>query len=272
MNLLTLQTNPLVPSSSIFNILIAKFKQGGIIKSRIMNLKDEKRRERVVFSLGGSLVVPNEVNVSYLRQFRDFIFDFVNNGWSFVLVVGGGAPARNYIQAAKEIIGDSITHDDMDWLGIHATRFNAHLIRTIFRPIAQPVIITNPEEDYLDTTKPVIVSGGWKPGWSTDYVAVKIANRLKAKTMINLSNIKYVYSADPKKDPHAKPLKDMLWKDFIKLVGDKWIPGMSAPFDPVASKQAMKTNLNVYVTEGSDLENVKRILQGENYTGTLLHN
>ncbi len=237
-----------------------------------MDLKFEKDKKRVVFSLGGSLVVPDGVNVPYLRQFRDFIFEFVNQGWRFVLVVGGGSQARKYIQAAKEIIGDSITHDDMDWLGIHATRFNAHLIRTIFRSIAQPVIITNPEKDYLDTTKSVIVSGGWKPGWSTDYVAVKIANRLKAETMINLSDIKYVYSADPKKDPQAKPVKDMLWMDFVKLVGDRWIPGMNVPFDPIASKQAMETNLDVYVTEGSNLKNIKRILKGEDYIGTLLHN
>ncbi len=233
---------------------------------------DYQQKKRVIFSLGGSLVVPDEVNVPYLREFRDFINEFVQQGWKFVLVVGGGAPARKYITAAKEIIGDSITHDDMDWLGVHATRFNAHLIRTIFRPIAQPVIITNPVEDYLDESKPVIVSGGWKPGWSTDYVAVKIANRLKAKVLVNLSNIKYVYSADPKKDPTAKPLKDMLWSDFRKLVGDKWVPGMSAPFDPIASRQAMETDLNVYVTEGSNIENVKNILLGKEYIWTLLHN
>ena len=34
-----------------------------------------------------------------------------------------------------------VTDEDKDWIGIHATRLNAHLLRTIFRDVADPVVI-----------------------------------------------------------------------------------------------------------------------------------
>ena len=49
---------------------------------------------------------------------------------------------------------------------------------------------------------------GWKPGFSTDNDAVVLAQRFSAGTVINLSNIAMVYSADPRKNTDARPLQN----------------------------------------------------------------
>lgn len=228
--------------------------------------------KRIIISLGGSLIVPNDIDVEYLREFRAFILRNIERGFSFVLVAGGGAPARKYIDAATAVLDNDLTNDDKDWLGIHATRFNAHLIRTIFRKQAQAAIITDPEQDAFDADKSVIVGSGWKPGWSTDYIANKIAERYNAPIVINISNIKQVYSADPKVNPNAHAIEDMTWEDFRKIVGDEWIPGMNTPYDPIAAKLAQQANTTVLVMGGKDLDNLQACLDGKEFFGTMLHN
>lgn len=227
--------------------------------------------KQAVISLGGSLIVPNEIDAPYLAAFRRFILKYLKKGWRFFIITGGGAPARKYISAACEILGDGITKEDMDWLGVHATRFNAHLIRTLFRNVAQSNIITDPEKDFISDSKIVVISG-WKPGWSTDFVAAKVAQRLNIPYVINLSNIKQVYTEDPKKNPDAQPIERMNWKDFRAIVGNEWTPGLSAPFDPIAAKLADEENLTVLVMNGEDLKNLEKAISQGEFTGTVLTN
>ena len=229
----------------------------------------QSESKRVVLSLGGSLIVPEQVNVKYLIAFRKFILGQLEQGWRFFIITGGGSQAKDYIDAASKIMGKEITKDDKDWLGIHATRFNAHLIRTIFRDQAQPEIITDPETDELSDAK-IIVAGGWKPGWSTDFVAGKIAQRVKAPYIINLSNIDQVYDDDPRKNPNAKPIDKITWADFRKMVGDEWTPRMNTPYDPIAAKLAEEEGQTVLVINGENLKNLKNIFETGNFKGTVI--
>jgi uridylate kinase len=114
------------------------------------------------------------------------------------------------------------------------------------------------------------VAAGWKPGFSSDYDAVLLAEKFGAKTVINLSNIEKVYTDDPRRDPDAKPLDTISWADFRSLIGDEWMPGKNVPFDPVASRHAEKTGLTVICAAGRNLPNLKRLLSGENFTGTTI--
>ncbi len=232
---------------------------------------DKLEPKRVIISLGGSLIVPNEINVEYLKAFRKFILSWLQKDFKFVIITGGGAPARQYIDAATAVLDNDLTDDDKDWLGIHATRFNGHLVRTIFRHEARAALIIHPEEDELDTTKPILVGAGWKPGWSTDYVANKLAQRYGAPVVINLSNIKQVYESDPKLNPDAKPIEEMVWADFRKIVGDTWTPGMNLPYDPIASKLAQEAKTTVLVMDGNNLENLQQCFEGKPFFGTKLY-
>lgn len=223
----------------------------------------------MVLSVGGSILAPaGGVDVKFVRAFKDMIERHVQRGWRFVIVVGGGAVARSYQQAANDI--GVLTRDDLDWIGIHATRLNAHLLRTIFRRRAHPVVIKDPTRVPSSWEEPILIGAGWKPGWSTDYVAVRLAKRLGADTVINLSNIDYLYTADPKTHPDAEPICEIDWKTFRKMVGSKWSPGLSAPFDPVASKLAQSTHTRVVLANGTKMENLDNLLSGKKFFGTII--
>ncbi|MFH0891775.1 MAG: UMP kinase [Candidatus Falkowbacteria bacterium] len=228
-----------------------------------------------VLSLGGSLIVPSAgIDWKFLRKFRGLILKEIKKGNRFVIITGGGSTARSYQKAANRVV--KFTRDDSDWLGIHATRLNAHLIKTIFRNVAHPRVNKNPrtKEDltkHFKNDESVLVAAGWRPGWSTDYVAVILAERFSSKTIINLSNIDMAYDKDPDKHKDAAPIKEISWPAFRRIVGDKWDPGLSAPFDPVASKQAERSGLKVIILNGRKIDNLKKCLDGKRFLGTTIN-
>src|SRR5439155_488313 len=121
-------------------------------------------------------------------------------GKTFVFITGGGKICRRYQAAIKELSDVAVT--DLDWLGIYTTRTNGMLVKLLFKDVAHPELILDPA-DAAGVTAPVIVGAGWKPGWSTDYDAIEMALATGATHVINLSNIDFVYTADPKVDPTA---------------------------------------------------------------------
>lgn len=226
------------------------------------------KQKTFIISIGGSLIAPKTgIDYAFLKKMRSLIIGETKKGNKFYLIAGGGITARNYIEAAKKVI--KLTPDDLDWLGIHSTRLNAHLLRTVFREIAHPEIITNPAKQ-LKAKEPVVVAGGWRPGRSTDYMATLLAEQYKIKNIINLSNIDYVYDKDPGKFKDAKKLERMDWKSFRKLVGNKWDPGLNAPFDPIASKKSDELGLEVVIMNGKDIKNIKAYIDGKNFKGTVI--
>jgi len=223
--------------------------------------------EFVIISLGGSIIIPEEIDVQFLKKFRSLILRQVKKGQRFIIIVGGGKTCRKYQNAAKEIT--KATRQDLDWIGIHTTRLNAHLLRTIFREIAHPAVIRHYNEKIRAKEK-VIIAAGWKPGHSTDYDATMWAKNFKSQTVLNLSNIDYVYDKDPAVHKDAKRLEQISWKDFRKLVGNKWVSGLNSPFDPVASREAQKLGLKVVIMNGRNLANLESFLNGKKFKGTII--
>jgi uridylate kinase len=229
-----------------------------------------------VISLGGSIVAPDKVDCLYLQRFIELIKALLTEDREerFIIVVGGGGPARIWQAAYRQVsgaLGAAADDGQADWIGIMATRLNAQLVKALFDPHCADDVVTNPEAGDNRFTGRVLLAAGWKPGFSSDNDAVLLAKRFGAKTVINLSNIEKVYTADPKTDPGARPIDSISWEDFRAITGDVWTPGKNVPFDPVASRNAGEAGINVICAMGSDLENLRRILRGESYTGTLIH-
>ncbi len=224
-----------------------------------------------ILSLGGSLVVPNGgIDTMFLASFNTFIRQQISSKKRrFFIVVGGGSTARHYSDAGEDIIKHELTPEDLDWLGIHATRLNAHLVRTIFRDIAHAHVLKH-YEIIRKADEPVVVAAGWKPGWSTDYCAVTLCQDYGIFTVVNMTNIDRVYDKDPRKYPDAKPLEAVSWKTYRKLTGDRWVPGLNMPFDPVASKLASELGVTVKILNGKDLDNLARALDGKSFVGTTI--
>lgn len=228
--------------------------------------------DKVVISLGGSLIVPNGgIDISFLKQFNQFVRDRLskNPNLQFFIVAGGGGTTRHYQDAARNVLDHSIVDEDLDWLGIHATRLNAHLVRTIFRDIAHPYILKH-YEIIRKVKEPVVVGSGWKPGWSTDFCSTMICEDYNVKTVVNMSNIEMAYDDDPRNNPNAKPIRSINWNDFRKIVGETWSPGMNKPFDPIASKKAEELGLKVIILRGTNFENLTNYFDGNEFVGTTI--
>ncbi|MFH0854187.1 MAG: UMP kinase [bacterium] len=226
-------------------------------------------KNTAIISLGGSVIVPDKINVDFLKSFKNLISHKINKGKRFFIITGGGNTCRLYIKGAKEISG--ISRDDLDWLGIHSTVLNAHLLRTIFRKDAYKRIINDPRDMKDKFKEKIIIASGWSPGWSTDYIAAKIAEKYGIKKIINISNINYVYDKDPKKFKNARPLDKICWKNFRKIVGNKWDPGLNMPFDPIASKLAQKNQMKINIINGKNIENLEKCIDDKPFKGTIIY-
>lgn len=155
------------------------------------------KNKYIVIALGGSIIISNKIQVDYLKRLRKFLIEYIDKGYKFILVAGGGSTARNYQKAASAII--DIDVEDKDWLGTHSTRLNAHLLRTIFNDFAYSVVLDNPEKPIPknDLNKySLFIASGWRPGWSTDYIAFRLAHRFKTKLVIIATKTPFVYDAD----------------------------------------------------------------------------
>jgi uridylate kinase len=222
----------------------------------------------VVISMGGSIIVPRDIDTDFLANFKVLVERYIKKGYRFVIVAGGGYTCRHYQHAAGKIT--QLDKEDLDWLGIHATRLNAHLLRTIFRRDANPTVLKDPTKKTIWSSSKILVAAGWKPGFSTDYDTVLLAKRFGAHQILNLSNQDYVYDQDPVYHKDAKPIEKISWKDFRTMVGNSWVPGMNVPFDPLASKAAQQSGISVIMLNGRNLKNLTNCLDGRKFKGTVI--
>jgi uridylate kinase len=223
-----------------------------------------------VISLGGSIVAPDGVDEGFIKEFVALVRDLLqaDEKRRFIFVTGGGGPARAW-QTAYRNTTETIIDEEADWIGIMATRLNAQLIKAVLGDFCRQDVVTDPTQVGPMVGR-VMVASGWKPGFSSDYDAVLLAERFEAGEVINLSNIAQVYTDDPKKNPEAKPIDKISWADFRTLVGDEWVPGKNVPFDPVASRHAARIGLKVICAAGKDLPNLKKLLNGSDFLGTVI--
>ncbi len=224
-----------------------------------------RAKENIIISLGGSLVVPENIDSIFLKAFKKMLLKYLNKN-RFFIFVGGGKIARNYQNTLMEFGADS---DERDLIGIETSRLNAKIVKQMFEGIAFSEVVNNPSKK-LNTRKDIVVGAGWKPGWSTDYCSVIFAKNMGIKTIVNLSNVDYVYDNDPKKYPSAKALKEINWKSFRKIVGNKWSPGLSMPFDPRASREAEVLKIKVAIINGKHLDRFEDFLNNKPFIGTTI--
>ncbi|MBI4085334.1 MAG: UMP kinase [Candidatus Liptonbacteria bacterium] len=223
----------------------------------------------IVIALGGSIMYPEAIDISFLKKFRKFILKRLRNGIRFIIVAGGGRIARIYQEAAHRV--SKISDEDKDWLGIHSTRANAHLLRTIFKDIADPVVIDS--HGKMKALKyPVTIASGWRPGWSTDYISIAIADRFKAGETVIAGKPAHVYDKDPHKYKNAKAIREISWSKYRRLIPKKWKPGLHSPVDPVGAALAEKKRITAIIIDGKDLKNLEKMLLGKEFKGSIIRN
>ncbi len=223
--------------------------------------------ETIVISLGGSMIIPDEIDVAFLKDFKKLILEHVALGKRFLIITGGGKVCRKYNAAAEELATPA--NVDLDWIGIAALRLNAEFMRVIFEDQAHHEVINNLSEKF-SSDKPIIIGAAYGPGRSSDWNAVEGAKTVGAKKIINLSNIDHVYDSDPKLNPGAKKLEKISWEEYRSIIPREWVAGLNSPFDPVASRDAEENGISVMIMNGKPIDNLVNYLKGEKFQGTII--
>lgn len=222
-----------------------------------------------VLDLGGSIVNPGTLDEEFLLGFQALIKEYIAQGKTFGIIVGGGYITRLYQDFLRSYF--EVTNEDLDMIGIRPTKLNAELVRIIFKEYAYPKVVEEPNEQLSQAGEyNVLVFSGWKPGWSTDYVAVLVAKRFGATALLSLSNTKGIYALKDGKPQEGQLIGQLSWQAYEAMIGGQWLPGMKVPFDPVATKQARQNKLKVIALDGRDLSNFKKCLDGQAFVGTTI--
>jgi uridylate kinase len=227
-----------------------------------------------VIALGGSLLRPEESEnrKTWFGKLRQLAVHIEGNSRKLGIVVGGGLPAREGIELASNLISDS---DRLDEVGIAATRINATIIQQILIDIGCNVAPSIPHNtvdaaQYFEEYN-IVVMGGTTPGHTTDAVAVSLARDCGARDCIIATNVSHIFDKDPKVSEDAKPFVEMTIHELIELIGtDRMEPGQSAVVDPIAVGLAEKSQINIAVLDGRDIDLIESALDGKEFEGTLV--
>ena len=228
-----------------------------------------------VISLGGSIISPNngEPNNDYIRAFATLLSAYIPRSKHFVIVTGGGSLARRYQDIYRQT-AHTATNEHLDAIGIRATHVHAELLSAVCSEYGDTAMLTPPIGSDITTIAlppkyDFLVAGGCKIGVSTDYIAVALARRLECACLVNISDVPYIYSEDPRINPQATPLTRITWDDYNNIVVAPWEPGGHMPLDPFAAAEAKQHGISLQCIS-SNLDNIATYLDTSRATGTFI--
>lgn len=226
------------------------------------------KKKVIVLSLGGSLIIPEQVDLKFLKKFRKIILRNTKSH-KFLIACGGGSVARKYISALRE---ENLSKKLQNFSGISATRMNARFMNYFFNKDPEYGIPHTAETLRKYIKKQDIIFFGaleYKPEQTSDSTAAEIARIFKT-IFINLTNVKGLYDKDPRKHRNARLITKISWKDFHKMAAKEGFkPGQHFVLDQTASKIIMKNKIKTYIL-GEDLKQLENVLKGRKFKGTFV--
>ena len=234
-----------------------------------------------IIKYGGSIVNPDgNFNSNSLTQLINLIKEFSED--KFIFIIGGGKMSRILQNNIDKTISSSIIKDyenhARDWLGISASRINAEIVRNKVSKVIKGVhseLLLNPEISSLPDNSRIFFSGGWKPGWSTDFVSLKFAEFLNVNEVYKVSDFVQVLDVSPEEidknnlDKYSA-LPKISWDKMIEIVGTSWIPGRNAPLDPEAAKLGKKMSFNGFKLLIGQMPELIKMIKKQDFIGTIV--
>lgn len=233
-------------------------------------IAESRKKERVAIVIGGSILARDELEPDFIRRMAAKIMRLAERH-SLYVVVGGGAPARKHIRAARDC---GVKEERLDLVGIQATRLNAQTMVCVLEKLGASVNIEIPHTVEgairLSEQCDIVVMGGTVPGHSTDYVAVELAVKAHCARLVNATNVDGVYERDPKKDPRARRLPKMSFDGLLEVVKDFGWTAAGSPgvMDGPATVFLAQNAIPTCVVLGTDLQNFGRAVAGRPFRGT----
>jgi uridylate kinase len=220
-----------------------------------------------VISLGGSKIIPEEVDLNFIQEFRRVILNQSKNS-KFVIVCGGGSIARKYITALKS---DKKSDYLQSLAGISATRLNARVMSYFFGEDPEKGIPHDMKHvESLLQKNDFIFCGGlrYAPDQTSDATAARLASHLDAE-FVNITNVKGLFTADPKKNREAKFIESISWKDFNSMANKiKFSAGQHFVLDQSAAEEIMKHKINTYIV--GNVRDFEKVISSKPFIGTTI--
>ena len=227
-----------------------------------------------VIKIGGSVLSlkDNLFNFQEALRIKEF-FTSIDSSIKFVLITGGGYISREYQQMLKD---NNYPEYDQHYIGTIACNLNAVMLRSVFGELAEDKILGLSDVNSnspITFSKRFLIAGAGQPGPSSDWDATWLAKRLGTTNIVTLKDIDGVYSEDPDKNPNSTRLPNVSWEEYLKIIDnpDKHTPGANLPVDPIAARLAKENKITFYVVSGTDFENLKNLLTGNEYIGTRIN-
>ncbi|MBU2052930.1 MAG: UMP kinase [Nanoarchaeota archaeon] len=226
------------------------------------------KKRLIVLSLGGSLIIPEKVDVRFLKEFKKVI-NQNSKKYKFIIVCGGGSTARKYISALRE---SGANEQFQSFSGISATRMNARFMNYFFGINPEKGIPHKLREIKKYLRKQDFVFCGaleYKPKQTSDSTAAEIAKHFKAD-FINLTNVSGLHNKNPLEHKDAKFIPEISWGDFDKMANKlKFAPGQHFVLDQTASGIIMKNKITTYII-GKNIKQLDNLLKGKKFKGTII--
>ncbi|MCE5261650.1 MAG: UMP kinase [Euryarchaeota archaeon] len=224
--------------------------------------------DKVVVSLGGSVIVPDDDDDIFLKRFAEMVWSLCDR-YQLYLVCGGGRIARYYIKVGRAL---GLQESDLDELGIMTTRINATLVARVLREKGIDKVPTDILEAHrMERKGKVVVMGGTVPGHTTDAVSAMLAKEVKAVRIVNGTSVDAVYTADPRKDPKAERLPRLTHQQLYELVNvGLHGAGPSNVFDRLGAQIARDNHIDIYIVDGRDLADMRAAIEGRPIKGTVV--
>ena len=215
---------------------------------------------KVSISLGGSLLTRSGDAETYRRYART-LRKLKDKGHKLVVVCGGGRPAREYIDIARQL---GAPPQLQDRLGILATHLNALLLIAALGEDADPHIHRRASEIKRHLNDHILVGGGHLPSSSTDYRAILFARAMGADLMVNATDYGGVFDKDPSRHPDARQYRHLTYKQLEEIIRSRFeqAPGDYGLFDLKATRLARRLRIPIVFIDGTDPEEIVRAVEG----------
>ncbi len=220
-----------------------------------------------VISVGGSAIVPDEIDVKFLKQLKKTVVKLSKRN-KLVIVCGGGKVARDYIKAAKHFG----VHDRMSSLaGIKATKLNATLVSLILHGnVSMPDSLKEVKNELKKRNVVVVGALGFQPGMTSDGDAAQVTAYLKANMFINVTDVDGLFNKNPKEHTDAKFIPKISFDDFWKIASKiKYKAGQHFVLDQAAAKIIRKYKIKTIILKG--MNNLEKAIQGRKFKGTVIN-
>ncbi|HEY9490962.1 MAG TPA: UMP kinase [Nitrososphaeraceae archaeon] len=221
-------------------------------------------KKRVVIKLSGSIFCHN-AKKNTIKEYAEMLFH-IGNDVQPIVITGGGKIARQYIELGRKF---GLDEASLDMMGIDVSRLNAKLLIAALGGNSYSRVPTNLEEvEIAAESGKIVIAGGLHPGQSTNATSALIAEKIKASTFLNATDVSGIYNSDPNTTKNAKLFKEITVKKCIEILGaGSSMAGTYDLIDIVALKVIERSNIHTRILL-SDVSNIKNAIEGKHCIGT----